>query len=362
MRRFVDRHWVFNHKSYTFSVIYRHPHNNHPAFFEARDKRMCMLNIKKKKCLVLGDINIDLNPKNVKPASSDYIHLLQSNAFFSLTTSPTRVTSTSQTFIDHIFTNDYESNVTPGVLTYSLSNHYPMFCIITNRQLQTPKAMQSFEFWNIKSVDKASFCKDLNSALLPLVIALMYFSSKVDFDYHFNRMVNSFSQIINNHAPLPTLSRKKKRLQQKPWKTKGLLTSIKNKQKLYKTCFLNGNDLDKHYFKIYSNKLTKVKNQSKKLFTMKPFRNTKTIQKQLWRFINSIISAKVSRNNSPHLLKLVDENDVIRNPPEISKKFNTYFAEIELQISNTVNTKNASNFKAYLKNSVSQSIFLEPPE
>ena len=175
-------------------------------------------------------------------------------------------------------------------------------------------------------------------------------------------MVNSFSQIINNHAPLQTLSRKKKRLQQKPWITKGLLTSIKNKQKLYKTCFLNGNDLDKHYFKIYSNKPTKVKNQSKKLFTMKPFRNTKTIQKQLWRFNNSVISAKVSRNNSPHLLKLVDENDVIRNPPEISKNFNTYFAEIELQISNTVNTNNASNFKAYLKNSVSQSIFLEPPE
>ena len=50
-----------NHKTYTFSVIYRHPHNNHLAFFEALDERMFMLNKKKKKCLVLGDINIDLN-------------------------------------------------------------------------------------------------------------------------------------------------------------------------------------------------------------------------------------------------------------------------------------------------------------
>ena len=75
-----------------------------------------------------------------------------------------------------------------------------------------------------------------------------------------------------------------------------------------------------------------------------------------------VISAKISRNNSPHPLKLVDENDVIRNPPEISKKFNKYFAEIGFQISNTVNTNNASNFKAYLRNLVSQSIFLEPPE
>ena len=33
-----------------------------------------------------------------------------------------------------------------------------------------------------------------------------------------------------------------------------------------------------------------------------------------------------------------------------------------LQISNTVNTNNASNFKAYLRNAVLQSIFLEPHE
>ena len=80
---------------------------------------MFMVNKKKKKCLFLGDINIDLDPKNAKPASSDYIHLLQSNAFYSLITSPTRVTFTSQTFIDHIFINDYESIVTSDVFTYS---------------------------------------------------------------------------------------------------------------------------------------------------------------------------------------------------------------------------------------------------
>ena len=67
-------------------------------------------------------------------------------------------------------------------------------------------------------------------------------------------------------------------------------------------------------------------------------------------------------NNTAHPLKLVDENDVIRNPSEISEKFNKYFAEIGLQISNTVTTSNASNFKTYLAGSVSQSIFLELPE
>ena len=120
--------------------------------------------------------------------------------------------------------------------------------------------------------------------------------------------------------------------------------------------------MDEHYFKINFNKLTKVKNLSKKLFYIETILLHKNNPKQLWRFINSLISAKIWRNNSPHLLKLVDENGVIRIPPEISEKFNKYFAEIGLQISNIVYTNNASTFKAYLRNSVSQLIFLEPPE
>ena len=57
---------------------------------------------------------------------------------------------------------------------------------MTNSQLQIPKAMQSFEFLNIKSVDKERFCEDLNSTLLPLVTEFLYSFSIVDFDYHFN--------------------------------------------------------------------------------------------------------------------------------------------------------------------------------
>ena len=175
-------------------------------------------------------------------------------------------------------------------------------------------------------------------------------------------MVNTFSQNYQQLCCTTNLSRQKKRLQQKPWITEGLLTSIKNKQKLYKTCFLNGNDADKYYFKIYSNKLTKVKNLSKTIFYNESTSEHKNNPKQLRRFIILVISAKISRDNFSHPLKLVDENDAIRNPPEISKKFNKYFAEIGLQISNTVNTSNPSNFKAYLRNLVSHSIFLEPPE
>ena len=53
--------------------------------------------------------------------------MLQSHAYFSLITKPTRVTVSSQTVIDHILTNDCRSLITPGVFSYKISDHSPIF-------------------------------------------------------------------------------------------------------------------------------------------------------------------------------------------------------------------------------------------
>ena len=61
----------------------------------------------------------------------DYFHILQSNVFSNLITKPTRVTSTSQTSIDHILTNDSKSSIKPGVFHYTISDHFLIVCEIT---------------------------------------------------------------------------------------------------------------------------------------------------------------------------------------------------------------------------------------
>ena len=58
--------------------------------------------------------------------------MLQSNAFSNLITKPTRVLKTSQTIIDHIFSDDSESIITPKVLLYKISDHFLIICTIEN--------------------------------------------------------------------------------------------------------------------------------------------------------------------------------------------------------------------------------------
>ena len=64
-----------------------------------------------------------------------------------------------------------------------------------------------------------------------------------------NEVCENFVQLIKdeieNFAPLTNLLRKQKKLVKNPWITKGIWTSIKNKQRLYKTWFLEGNSYER---------------------------------------------------------------------------------------------------------------------
>ena len=55
------------------------------------------------------------------------------------------------------------------------------------------------------------------------------------------------------------------KLLQKPWLTKGILVSIRHKQKFYTSLYLQGSKMQKRFFQTYASKLTKIKRLSKKL-------------------------------------------------------------------------------------------------
>ena len=68
------------------------------------------------------------------------------------------------------------------------------------------------------------------------------------FDAHFYNLIANIEAVIDKHAPMQTVSRKWRRFSQKPWLTRGIITSIKRKQKLYHIYFLTGNAFEKQFF------------------------------------------------------------------------------------------------------------------
>ena len=74
--------------------------------------------------------------------------------------------------------------------------------------------------------------------------------------------INTLNKIVDKHVPIKLASQSKQRQLNKLWLTKGILKSVKRKQKMYRTHF--SKDLQKiGEYKHYAAILSHLKNESK---------------------------------------------------------------------------------------------------
>ena len=62
-----------------------------------------------------------------------------------------------------------------------------------------------------------------------------------NFNVIFDEFVDRIAELINKHAPLKRLSRRQLKLARKPWIAKGILTSIRYKNAIFRSHFIDGN-------------------------------------------------------------------------------------------------------------------------
>jgi len=86
-----------------------------------------------------------------------------------------------------------------------------------------------------------------------------------------DEFVKNFNETLDTHAPYRYPSRKEQRSFNKPWLTKGILTSIAKKNTLYRKqlTIYNPNIIRK--YKTYRNKLTHLKEISKQNYHKQAF-------------------------------------------------------------------------------------------
>lgn len=113
-----------NCKNIIVGIIYRPPGSDLDMFKTKLEKLLYRLNKTTKTCFILGDCNIDLGKEDT--ISKDFVNILQSSFFFPTINTFTRVTESSKTIIDNIFTNAHNAFLDPGVILSDVSDHYPI--------------------------------------------------------------------------------------------------------------------------------------------------------------------------------------------------------------------------------------------
>ena len=170
------------------------------------------------------------------------------------------------------------------------------------------------------------------------------------------------NNVLDKHAPFKEQAKRKEKLRFKPCITKGILTFIKQKNKIYKEMIKAKNSQTKqiklNLYKKYRNIIVDLLKKSKESHYRKYFEDNKRNCKAVWNGINEIIYSK-SKANAWEPNYLLINGKAVSQPKDIAEHFNDYFTSISKELQKHI-PPTKRNFSDYLKNPVGESFFLTP--
>ena len=330
---FVEDMWIkIEAKPYPIfiGVIYRHPVNlvdKIEQFGDALFGTMHDLNLKTAKCFVLGDFNLDLmNISTKNNAIQKYASNLLGCSCKCLINVPTRITQSSKTLIDHIYTNVImfpKSTVAThnGVVILDISDHHGTFVSVSLKSAYKKKA-SSFSFiCDMKNFQLERFTDDLSQNFSDFSV-----ENSDQVDSSFNKYISIFAAVVAKHAPLKRASRKEKRLKQKPWLSTLLLKSVKRKNKMYANLQRKYTEDNFKAYKAYRNALNRALESAKQNYYQALLSSNQNSPDRLWKVLNELVGSNKSERVLPS--KLIVDGNEISDSQTIEETFNNYFANI----------------------------------
>ncbi len=113
-------------------VVYRPntaPRADLNIFQSTMNDLMSIITGENKKSHIMGDMNIDLLKYSTHNDTFQYLDSVFSHGFIPVITLPTRVTPSSATLIDHIYSNDVSSTSSSGIILTDVADHFGTFQI-----------------------------------------------------------------------------------------------------------------------------------------------------------------------------------------------------------------------------------------
>ena len=240
-----------NKRDIICGVIYRQ-HNCPEKFLNYLDETLERLSTSGKPIYIMTDANINLLRYETCKYAQNFLHTLQSLCFTPTIDKPTRVYNTSATLIDNIFVNNYDMHILSGNIVSDISDHFSQFCVCRSlgRKIKPRKIVSR----DTSKFSEEKFVNDLSQLHWESILS----ESSNDVNKSFSTFYNKLNRIVNKHAPINTISKRKAKQLNKPWITRGLRISIKKKNELFFSC-------NKSKYKIYRNKILTLSRLSKML-------------------------------------------------------------------------------------------------
>ena len=190
-----------NNKKCIVGVIYIHPKQKLSEFCKSFESTIEKLNSRKLMYYIGGDFNADLLKSNSDINIKDFMNLTYILGCIPLITHPTRITTTSSTILDHVYTNNVVGEHKSFILVEDVSDHLPvMVCF----NLSLPKSEKSTVtlIRDTKNFEVEKFLDKLTEGM-----ELLGDIKEECIDNYTKNFIDIFDKTLNIHAPLRKQSR-----------------------------------------------------------------------------------------------------------------------------------------------------------
>ena len=343
--------------------VYRLPREtnaDYDTFMDELSQILENFNHNQNNLALFGDYNIDLLKIKEKAKVNEFFEFMISKSLIAKITFPTRFSRNSATLIDNAFCkiSPNLSKIFSGILTANISDHQPYMVSFDHLNIHTSKQklvkIQDFSENSIANFKAKMLSYNFNNLLNSEV------NSNPDASYcKFNDLIH---ELKDEFFPTKVVRFNKYRHKGNKWITRGIMNSIKFRDKLYTKLKMTPLDSPLREtlhinLNTYNNILKKNIRLAKSQYYHNVFERFKKDVKNTWKTIKELISRTENKKLLPDFFRIEGQN--ISNDKVIANKFNEYFNEIGPSLARNIDSPNVA-FSSYLTNETGQNLHLQP--
>lgn len=301
--------------------VYRPGSSSFDLFEKKMDEAICKLGNTSKGIIICGDFNVDLLTDC--SLSRRFKSLFLCHNIVNLFLEPTRITATSKTCLDNIFTNlnpKYKS-----VINNLSSDHSGQIAtFVIRNETKNPKVVKYVP------VNKARLDR-FNCNITEKI-------NDLPFNDNPNELYNSLFNLIKYEYD-NVFKAKNKTVNDKivfsDWATVGIHKSRERLYELYEERTFNNSTTFLDYVRKYSKTFKRICAVAKSNFINNKIKSSANIQKATWQVINGETGKIKSSNND---FKLKVDNETVSSNLEVAKIFEDFFTDIPVSTTRSLNS------------------------
>ena len=331
-------------------VYYRHPKKeSNDVFNKHLADTLKKIKPENKEVFIAGDFNYDLLKFTNVAQIDDFISTMFLHFLQPCILEPTRIVDGNKpSLVDNIFTNAISKNIISGNLLNKLSDHMPNFIFVL--KISTPQHKEDRKFRDTKNLDETKYKADLSKINILASVA-----NSVDINEVFNDYHNQLMNVVEHHAPYKFRSRKEMKWKQKPWITKGIQNSIKQKNIYYGKYVRTKNTFWYRSYKHHMNAVKRLTFASKIKYYENYFIFHAQNSKKIWQGINEILRKNSKMPNEDIFLN--EDGLLLTDQKQVANRFNRFFTNVADNLLEKIGDTN-SKYQDYLKNPNEHSMFM----